>query len=315
MTMVVASVAIWCWRGATGQAQGPGAPAAGRTLPSAAQAEPPPPVLSHETPAAPATRPTGSANPSASSPGASAALAEASAALAAGNLVQARRVLNQATDPLADNAPNEQILQQLAKLGDEMIFSTKILQNDPLVIKHVVEPGQNLQKIANLYKTTAPLICRVNGLANGNSLRQGQPLKVVLGPFHATVCKHSFRMYVYCQDTLVKILPVGLGMDDKTPTGHWKIRNKLTNPRYYPPDGGPIIEPNDPKNPLGEYWIGLDGFEGAAVGKEGFGIHGTIEPQSIGTKASKGCIRLRSEDIMFVYELLVRHDSIVTVAD
>ena len=256
---------------------------------------------------------TSSTDPS--SPAASAALTEAATAMAAGNLVQARRILSQAAEPAADSPANDQILQQLVKLSDDMIFSPKLIQNDPLVIKHVVEPGQNLQKIANLYKTTVPLICRINNLASPNNLRQGQSLKIVLGPFHATVCKHNFRMTVYCQDILVKTFPVGLGAEGTTPTGRWTIKLKQLHPPYYPPHGGKVLAADDPKNPLGGYWMAMEGIEGAAVGQERYGIHGTIEPDSIGKNASLGCIRMRNEDVALVYELLVVHDSVVTVKD
>jgi lipoprotein-anchoring transpeptidase ErfK/SrfK len=111
------------------------------------------------------------------------------------------------------------------------------------------------------------------------------------------------------------VFPVGLGAEDTTPTGRWKIRNKLTHPPYYPPRGGKVIGADDPANPLGGYWMGLEGVEGAAVGQDSYGIHGTNEPDSIGKRCSMGCIRMRNEDVTFVYELLVAHDSIVTVKD
>jgi len=63
---------------------------------------------------------------------------------------------------------------------------------------------------------------------------------------------------------------------------------------HYGPEG--IIPHNDPKNPLGERWIDLG---------DSYGIHGTIEPDSIGTAASRGCIRLRDADIIEVYNFLV----------
>jgi lipoprotein-anchoring transpeptidase ErfK/SrfK len=326
MTVLVAGVAIWWWRsaapGAEADLEAPPRPAAARPAPAAVPAAPlvaaplppsapiatPAPVLALIEAAATAPAPS-------TSTAATAALPEASAALAAGNAVQARRLLNQAVDPTSDSPATEQMVQQLSKLADDMLFSPKIMQNDPLVIKHVVESGQNLQKIANLYKTTVPLICRINNISNPNNLRQGQPLKIVLGPFHAVVSKHNFRMAVYCQDTLVKVFPVGLGAEDKTPTGRWIISLKQLRPRYYPPNGGKILEPDDPTNPLGGYWMALEGIEGEAVGQERYGIHGTIEPDTIGKNASLGCIRLLNEDVALVYEMLVVRDSIVTVKD
>ena len=43
--------------------------------------------------------------------------------------------------------------------------------------------------------------------------------------------------------------------------------------------------------------MGLKGEDGNAVGKQSYGIHGTIEPDSIGKQASMGCIRMGHEDI------------------
>ncbi len=37
---------------------------------------------------------------------------------------------------------------------------------------------------------------------------------------------------------------------------------------------------------------------------DGYGIHGTDEPESIGHSASHGCVRLRNEDIMALYPLV-----------
>jgi lipoprotein-anchoring transpeptidase ErfK/SrfK len=77
----------------------------------------------------------------------------------------------------------------------------------------------------------------------------------------------------------------------------------------------PPIEADDPKNPLGEFWIGLEGVDGNAVGQESYGIHGTIEPDSIGKMASLGCIRMLNDDVAVLYEMLVEGKSIVVVRD
>jgi lipoprotein-anchoring transpeptidase ErfK/SrfK len=45
-----------------------------------------------------------------------------------------------------------------------------------------------------------------------------------------------------------------------------------------------------PNNPVGVVWIALTG--------EGYGIHGTPEPDKVGKTASHGCIRLTNWDAM-----------------
>jgi L,D-transpeptidase ErfK/SrfK len=115
--------------------------------------------------------------------------------------------------------------------------------------------------------------------------------------------------------TFITSYRVGLGKDDSTPLGTWKAAGKLKNPAYYSPRGEGIIAADDPKNPLGEYWIGLVGIDGSAVGKNSYGIHGTIDPASIGREESMGCIRMRNEDVAIVYELLVEGKSTIVVKD
>ena len=61
--------------------------------------------------------------------------------------------------------------------------------------------------------------------------------------------------------------------------------------------------------------LAFDGVSGAAVGAEGYGIHGTIEPDSIGKNASHGCIRLRNGDVDLVWEALVPNKSTVVIVD
>ena len=55
------------------------------------------------------------------------------------------------------------------------------------------------------------------------------------------------------------------------------------------------MEPDDPENPLGEYWLGLG---------DHIGIHGTNDPSTIGRAASRGCIHLGDSEIEEVFSLL-----------
>lgn len=72
-----------------------------------------------------------------------------------------------------------------------------------------------------------------------------------------------------------------------SPTGKFEIVNRLANPAYY--HAGVVI-PAGKQNPLGPRWVGLS--------KQGYGIHGTSVPGSIGKAASHGCIRLRNHDVV-----------------
>ena len=135
--------------------------------------------------------------------------------------------------------------------------------------------------------------------------------------------KGDYRLDVYlgspgeAGSVFVTSFSVGLGKDNSTPVGTWIVAQggKVHPATYYSPRGEGVIAADDPKNPLGGYWMGLTGVAGGAVDKSSYGIHGTIEPDSIGKQASMGCIRLGHDDIAVLYELLVEGKSKVVVVD
>jgi len=108
---------------------------------------------------------------------------------------------------------------------------------------------------------------------------------------------------------------VGLGEFGSTPIGSWKVRtnSKLIDPKWVNPRTGEVFQASDPKNPIGERWIGLIGTDAQTSLLEGYGIHGTIAPDSIGREMSMGCVRLDNEDVEWVYELLIDDQSTVQI--
>ncbi|MBB02502.1 MAG: L,D-transpeptidase, partial [Planctomyces sp.] len=94
--------------------------------------------------------------------------------------------------------------------------------------------------------------------------------------------------------------PVATGRDNATPTGEFPVLNKVENPTWYGPDA--VVSANDPNNPLGEHWIDLG---------NGYGVHGTINPDSIGQAVSNGCVRLRPDDVALVYDLLTTNSKVL----
>lgn len=249
-------------------------------------------------------------------------LIDAKAKADSGDLISARKTLNDAL--LAGNlsaTDADSVKKQIAQINQTLVFSPKHFANDPYGGVYSVRPGQKLANIANEHDISWQLLLRLNNMSDPRKLRAGQALKVVKGPFHVVVSKSLFTMDVYLGSPgepgsmYITTYMVGLGRDDSTPTGTWMIKDKVTHPTYYSPRGEGVISSDDPKNPLGPFWLGLAGTDGHAVGKASYGIHGTIEPDSIGKMASMGCIRMHNEDVALVYELLVEGKSTVIVKD
>jgi lipoprotein-anchoring transpeptidase ErfK/SrfK len=159
---------------------------------------------------------------------------------------------------------------------------------------------------------------QVNKINDPRTVQAGQPIKLIKGPFHAKVYRSTFTMDIYLQTTYVRSFVVGLGLPgQETPTGLWRVKpgGKLEKPIWTNPLNGRTYYPEDPDYPLGSRWIGLEGLKGEAKDKVGFAIHGTKDPQQLGTQGSQGCIRLENGNAILVYNMLFPGESLVEVTD
>ena len=234
-------------------------------------------------------------------------LVDAKTKIDGGNLLDARGILNTPPWPAGTSAPADaaSARQMLGNISQTVFFSKEQFKDETYQTLYKVKGGDRLARIADHHAVTWELICRINGLPDPRKLRVGQTIKIPTGPFHCVITKSEFRLDVYlgspgeAGSLFVTSFRVGLGKDNSTPTGTWMVASgsKAHPATYYSPRGEGVIAADDPQNPLGGYWLGLTGMSGEAVGKTSYGIHGTIEPDSIGKQASMGCIRLGADDI------------------
>ncbi len=263
----------------------------------------------------PAVQPTGGGHP---------ALAMADARMRENDVIGARDVLNAALqDAGTAESVKADIRTRMQAINDDLLFSPKVHAREPHTRAYVVAGGDSLVRIASREQLQVhpKLIARVNRLSRPDIIFEGQRLKLVKGPFHAVVHKGAYRLDLYVGPagepqswTYVRSFRVGLGEGDSTPIGEFIVRrnSKLENPAWVNPRTGEKFDANDPKNPIGEHWIGLDGVGEHAV-HTGYGLHGTIEPDSVGQMRSMGCVRLLGPDIEFVYELMEEGVSQVSI--
>lgn len=231
-----------------------------------------------------------------------------------GDLVAARLLYSRALlDGKLMPSEQETVRQQLTKINEDLVFSTKVTKDDPYADSYVVQSGDRIIKI-NQKLNLAPdyrLIQRLNRIPDSGNLRLGQRLKVIKGPFHVVVHKSIYRLDLYMgppdkrdEWLYIRSFTVGLGEGNSTPIGDFIVRkgSKLVNPPWVNPRTGEKFEAG-PTCPIGKFWIGLEGV-GESASSVGYGLHGTIDPDSIGKQKSMGCVRLASDDIGLLYELL-----------
>jgi len=233
-------------------------------------------------------------------------------------VIEARDRLNEAFSMPMNSVQRSVIKRKLSELADKWLFSRTVFPQDRFCSNYQVKPGDLLRTISNDHKVPWEILLEVNNISRPELLRAGQMIKIIHGPFHAKVYRSTFTMEVYLQNTFVRSFRVGLGQEGKeTPTGLWSVKQggKLIKPPWSDPETGKLLHYGDPGYALGSRWIALDGLGGNAKGRTGFGIHGTIEPETIGTKSSKGCVRLHNGDVKKVYNLLTEVQSLVRVID
>lgn len=182
-----------------------------------------------------------------------------------------------------------ELLPKLQRNAKEIYFD----QATHYLPAYTVQPGDQLGVIARKYNVPWEYLARLNRIAP-EKIRPGQELKVMKGPFSAVVDLSDMEITIHSQGYYMCSFPVGIGKENSTPTGKFTVLNKEPNPKYWGSDGV-VIERDDHANPLGERWIDLG---------NSYGIHGTIDPSSIGQADSRGCVRMHNSHVAIVYDLL-----------
>lgn len=184
----------------------------------------------------------------------------------------------------------KKIRQVYEQMNIRLLFSPT---KTPMSQEYEVVKGDSLYKIAEKFGTTIELLKKSNQLKN-DRIFPGKKLKVVTGKFSISVDKSDNTLQLFLDETMLKEYLVATGENNQTPVGDFKIINKLENPTWF--HAGAVVPPDSPENILGTRWLGLD--------HPGYGIHGTTLPESIGTQASAGCVRMLNHDVEELYSLV-----------
>lgn len=145
---------------------------------------------------------------------------------------------------------------------------------------HAVRAGETLYSISMDYRVSIQRLQAANpGI--GHMLYAGQKIEIPwlpdpnTIPYGIQVSVGKRRLSLYHNGKLVKIFPVAVcKIVTRSPVGEFVIVNRQYNP------GGPF----------GVLWLSLS--------KQGYGIHGTNDPSSIGKVVSHGCIRMYNRDVL-----------------
>lgn len=153
---------------------------------------------------------------------------------------------------------------------------------------YLVKPGDSMVGIALAHNTTVDLLCKINGISDPVQIRPNKRILIPNSDFSIFIDKSDFKLTLRNHDRFFKSYKVGLGKHGCTPVGEFVIGDKIKNPTWWS-DQGPI-PPGDPRNELGTRWMALKPIT-PGIGPD-YGIHGTIDPTTIGWESSNGCPRM-----------------------
>jgi LysM repeat protein len=207
-----------------------------------------------------------------------------------GEFVQVHQVLSAwYADPRLTREEDAQLTDLLDQVAGTVVYSRQHILEPP----YTVQSGDTLPQIAQMYDVPWELLAKINGIAQPDQLAPGTQLKVVRGPFEAAVRLQRRELVLMVQGRYAGRFQVGVGRDAQGCEGAYQVREKGLNPRYYSDQG--VIEANDPRNPLGPKWLGLEGR---------LGIHAARDPAAFNDPQAPGAIFLTPQDMDDVFDIL-----------
>jgi lipoprotein-anchoring transpeptidase ErfK/SrfK len=132
--------------------------------------------------------------------------------------------------------------------------------------------------------------------------REVVPFEAGIAPGTILIRTSERRLYFVRPDGTALRYRIAVGKPGKQWFGEARIDGKYVRPAWAPPAevkrDNPrlpdVIPGGAPNNPMGVRALTLD--------RDEYAIHGTNRPDSIGTFASYGCIRMLNADILDLYE-------------
>lgn len=186
-----------------------------------------------------------------------------------------------------------------------------------------VARGDTLTLVAARFGVDTAVLAKDNGLKTSAKLEVGDVLEidnrhiVPAGMDDGIIINlPQRRLFLFRGGVLKESYPVAVGSGGwRTPRGDFHIEVKEVDPTWNVPksiqaemarEGKRVVTavPPGPNNPLGTRWIQI---------APRIGIHGTNAPSSIFKYTTHGCIRMATEDVEHLFELVNEGDPVSVI--
>lgn len=192
--------------------------------------------------------------------------------------------------PELGSAESDDLVDILDGLAAVVVYS---LDHHVLASAYTVGQLDTVESVAAANKLNPEFVAKVNGLGNSKALVPGSKIKVVPGPFRASINLSRGELTVFLGELYAGRFPISTGKDPEPRPGMFAVADRQRDRTYYGA-ARRVIQANDPMNPYGGYWINLG---------DDLCIHGTAEMPSSDLEHA-GCISLAPLDASDVFDIL-----------
>ena len=201
------------------------------------------------------------------------------------------------------------VKERLNPLSKRLFFSSKSYKNDDsgLFVYYTIKSGDLFPAIGRKYGMSEQFINVLRGRDAGNEVYGvGDELKLVDAKqqgYFMHIDKSDFYMDVFVCGVFIRRYPIGHGaIETETPTGETYVESRVLHPQWTNPKTKQVFNYGEPGHILGPVWMAFN----KEIGKSGLGIHGyTGDGQATGVRGSNGCIRMKNEQAVELYNILV----------
>ena len=182
-------------------------------------------------------------------------------------------------------------------ITDELFLSSV---HNEFCVNYVVQGGDSYDRIAKRHKISKSLLYDINNRARDSKmLHPGENLKVPKGEPWLVVRKRDYTASLYFGEYLVRQYVIAHGRNNNTPEGATIIGSMTIDPEKSARGS------NDPRGEMKLRWVGLDPYvDQRGETRTGIGFHGTQYPESIPGMTSAGCIRMKDDDVVELYDIV-----------
>ena len=211
-------------------------------------------------------------------------------ALDRGELSQALLLLSDwYGDPSLSPSEASEVEGLLGQLAGSVIYSTE----HRLVPPHLVQAGERLEDIAKEYKVPWQLLAKINGIERPDQLQVGQQLKVLRGPFSATINLSQRKFTLMLDRRYAGQFAIEVDPTVSVEEGHWAVNQKLVTPATA---SLPKAAPSEERTVILKNTTGVTN-QVAILRRSGSTLPAAADPAG-------RVIRLQSSDVEDVFDIL-----------